>query len=423
MPIQRITKRVVDNAQPGPATYLVRDCDLKGFVLVVTAYGGKSYAIDYRAGRGRQGRKRRLTIGKHGSPWTPDTARHEAFLLLADVSKGIDPLDLRNADSKQLTVADLCDLYLSEGASHKKPSTLRGDRSRVANHLKPLLGRRRVDSITRGDIERLMLDVITGKTASRLTKRTAGSVTVGGKGAAAQCVTLLSTLYNFAIARRITKDNPTKGVKKPPIRKMERFLSEQELARLSAAMEIETKTTGNLFPSAAIKLLLLTGCRKSEILTLEWRWVDFEHNCLRLPDSKTGAKVVYLNAPAKQLLQSLPQEIGNALVIGGTRSKRGIVGIDKPWSRIRLNANLLGVRLHDLRHSFASVGVRGGLSLPILGALLGHKNSMTTARYAHLSDDPLRAANEVIGATIESAMNVVKSPAMVSKFCRLRTSN
>ena len=401
MTVQRITKRTVDAAKSQQATYLIRDAELKGFVLVVTSYGGKSYAVDYRAGRGRRAQKRRLTIGKHGSPWTPETARREALRILADVSKGVDPVNQRNVESHKQTVTEICDLYFAEGVSHKKPSTLRADQSRVAKHLKPLLGRRLIDSITRGDVERFMLDVIVGKMASaNPVKRKAGSITKGGRGAAAQCVTLLSTIFSFAISRGIVKENPAKGVKKPPVKKMERFLSEQELARLSVVLEAEFAESSNPFPTAAIKLLLLTGCRKGEILALEWQSVDFANSCLRIPDSKTGAKIVYLNAPARAILQTLPREADNPLVIGGTKKGLGVLGIDKVWSRVRSRAELSDVRLHDLRHSFASVGVAGGLSLPILGALLGHRNAVTTARYAHLSDHPIRAANEMIGARI-----------------------
>jgi integrase len=405
MPVQRITKRVVDAAKPQPATYLVRDTELKGFVLVVTSYGGKSYAVDYRAGRGRGGRKRRMTIGKHGSPWTPETARREALRLLADVSKGNDPLEQRGVELNRKTLAEICDLYFSEGVFHKKATTLRADLSRTQIHLKPLLGRRLIESITRADVERFMLDVKTGKMASaKSPKRKAGSITKGGQGAAAQCVALLSTLFNFAVARKMVKENPAKGVKKPPVRKMNRFLSEKEFARLSSAISAEEATTGNPYPAAAIRLLLLTGCRKSEILTLEWGAVDFADRCLRLPDSKTGAKIVYLNAPALVVLQTLPREVDNPLVIGGTRAGRGVLGIDRVWSRVRSSAGLVDVRLHDLRHSFASVGARGGLSLPILGALLGHTNAVTTARYAHLSDDPVRAANEMVGERIATSL-------------------
>jgi integrase len=173
----------------------------------------------------------------------------------------------------------------------------------------------------------------------------------------------------------------------------------------SAAIDAETERTGNPFPSAAIKLLLLTGCRRGEIVNLRWEHVDFDHECLRLPDSKTGAKVVYLNAPARALLQELPRTAGNRRVIPGVKAESASVAIDNIWPSVREVAGLADVRLHDLRHSFASVGAAGGLSLPIIGALLGHKHATTTARYAHLSADPLRAANDAVGARIAAAMN------------------
>jgi integrase len=221
-------------------------------------------------------------------------------------------------------------------------------------------------------------------------------------------VTLLGTIFTFAVRRKLCAENPAHGIKKPPVRKLERFLSEQELARLAGALELEARLSGNHFPVAAIKLLLLTGCRKGEILNLRWDEVDFQNNCLRLRDSKTGQKIVYLNAPSLLVLQQLPRDQDNPAVIGGTRKHFGIAGIDKVWGRIRKRAELPDVRIHDLRHSFASIGVKGGLSLPILGVLLGHKHVSTTARYAHLSDDPVRAANELIGARIAHAMDEKK---------------
>ena len=151
---------------------------------------------------------------------------------------------------------------------------------------------------------------------------------------------------------------------------------------------------------------MLTGCRKGEIVNLCWDHVDFERECLRLPDSKTGAKVVYLNAPARALLCELPrmEEIPRGSIPGARAASAG-PAIDKVWSRVRTAAGLTDVRLHDLRHSFASVGAAGGLSLPVIGALLGHKHTATTARYAHLSADPLRAANDAVGARIAAAMS------------------
>jgi integrase len=404
----KITKRTVDAAEPMPATYLIRDTEVKGFVLVVTPTGAKSYGVDYRVGSGRGSPKRRLTIGKHGSPWTPEMARAEAKRLLSEVAVGRDPAKAREADRNALTFDELIDLYLAEGVGHKKPSTLKADRGRIEHHLRPLLGKLRAERIARADIERMRNAVTAGKTAQKIVdgeKRPSGSVAKGGKGVAAQCVTLVGAIFAFAIDRGLCGDNPARGIKKAPVRKVERFLSEAEIARLAAALDAQTERTGNPYPSAAIKLLLLTGCRRGEIVNLRWEHVDFERECLRLPDSKTGAKVIYLNAPARALLQELPRMADNSRVIPGVKAESASAAIDNVWSSIREAAGLADVRLHDLRHSFASVGAASGLSLPIIGALLGHKHAATTARYAHLSADPLRAANDAVGARIAAAMN------------------
>lgn len=404
----KITKRAVDNLAPGDAEETVLwDTEVKSFGIRARISGAKSYILHYRAGTGRGAKLRKLTIGKHGSPWTPETARAEAKRLLAEVLAGRDPATVRQEDRKAMTFGELIDLYLTEGVSHKKASTLKADRSRIEHHLRPLLGRLRANRIGRADVERMRDAVTVGKTAEKIEsgeKRRSGSIATGGKGVAAQCVALVGAIFSFASDRGLVSDNPARGVKKATVRKIERFLSENEITRLSDALEAETQRSGNPYPAAAIRLLLLTGCRKSEITNLWWAHVDFERQCLRLPDSKTGAKIVYLNAPALALLQELPHLANNPRVIPGTRSDSASAAIDKVWSRVRKAAALDGVRLHDLRHSFASVGAAGGLSLPIIGALLGHKHATTTARYAHLSADPLRAANDAVGARIAAAM-------------------
>ena len=402
----KITKRAVDALIPkNCAEVVLWDQEVRGFGIRARVGGTKTYILHYRARTGRGAALRKLTIGKHGSPWTPDMARTEAKRLLGLIASGEDPAERRATERKALTLAELCDLYLVEGTTHKKPSTLKADLGRIVHHIKPLLGRVRVDKLAREDIERLLLDVKAGKTAAPTEgERKPGSIATGGSGVAAQCVALMSTLLAFAVTRGLRSDNPARGVKKPPVRKMERFLSEDEIARLAVALAAEFSRTGNPYAAAAIKLLLLTGGRRGEILGLQWQHVDFERQCLRLPDSKTGAKVVYLNPPALEVLAGLPRMESNAHVFPGKPEQAPIGGIDKVWFRVRASAGLRGVRLHDLRHSFASMGVAGGLSLPIIGALLGHKHPATTGRYAHLSADPLRAANDVIGMRIAAAM-------------------
>jgi integrase len=406
----KITKRLVDVAKPGPAKDAFWwDSEQRGFGLKVTPAGVKVYVLQYHVGSGRNARRRRLVIGRHGSPWTPEAARSEAKRLLGDIAKGLDPLERRQQERKMMTIGELCDLYLAEGVAHKKATTLLSDRARIEHHIKPLLGKRRLDQVTRADVERVLMDVKDGKTAvaPETDQRRAGSIPRGGAGAAGQCVTLLGTLFTFATQRGLRADNPAHGVKKPPVRKMTRFLSEQEITRLAASLDAEALASGNPFPPAAIKLLMFTGCRKGEITGLQWQHVDFERGRegLRLPDSKTGERTVHLNAPALAVLSELPGIEGNPYVFPGARNGAAIGGLDKVWARVRKAAGLADVRLHDLRHSFASVAAAGGFSLPMIGAMLGHKHASTTSIYAHLSADPVRAANEAVGARIVAAMS------------------
>jgi integrase len=197
--------------------------------------------------------------------------------------------------------------------------------------------------------------------------------------------------------------NPCRHIKKYRENKRERYLSEAELARLGEALT-EVDQDGTVMPSAvaAIRLLIFTGARLSEILTLRWDYV--EHSYLRLPDSKTGAKVIYLNPPASELLARLPRIVDNPYVIPGNKPGARLVNLQKPWRLIRARAGLEDVRIHDLRHTFASIGAASGLSLPMIGKLLGHTQAATTERYAHLADDPVRAASEAIGQRIDAAM-------------------
>lgn len=397
---RKITKRTVDEALPTAAKYMVRDTELKGFLLIVYPNGVKSYALDYRPGWGRGAPKRRYTIGKHGSPWTPEAARKHAKKLLGRIEDGGDPAAQREADRKILTFCEIIDTYLAEGCSHKKPTTLAADRGRIEHHLRPLLGKLKIDRLCRTDIERMRDAVTAGKTAETPEKRRPGSIARGGKGAAAQCVLLVGSIMRFAVDRGLRGDNPAHGVKKAGVRKMERFLSETEIARLAEAMESDAAASGNPYPSAAIRLLMLTGSRRSEIIGLRWQEVDFERQCLRLPDSKTGQKIVYLNAPAILVLNELPRVRGNPHVIVGARVGAPLRGIDKTWFRVRRTAGLDDVRLHDLRHSFASIGAAGGLSLPIIGALCSD-TSPRRRRRVMLTCRPIRSARRTMPSALE----------------------
>jgi integrase len=401
----RITKRAVDAVKPGNRDTYLWDSELAGFGLKVTPAGGKTYLVQYRLG-GRKGRTRRVTIGRHGSPWTPESARKEARRLLGLVGAGHDPAEERTQGRRDPTVAELCDLYLTEGCSTKKASTLKTDRSNVERHIKPLLGAKRVRATRRADIERFQRDVAQGKTATDIrTKPRGRAIVKGGRGTAARAVAVLGAMFSFAVQRDLRPDNPVRGVKLYKGDKKERFLSATELSRLGSALATAEKEGENVHAIAGIRLLILTGARKSEILTLKWEHVDTERGWLRLPDSKTGAKVVPLGAAALEALSDIPRIENNSYVLPGLEG-RHFVGLQKTWERVRKRAGLEDVRLHDLRHSFASVAVAGGDSLYLIGKVLGHQQASTTERYAHLADDPLRAVADKTAGHIAAAMKV-----------------
>ena len=394
----RISKRSVDALKPGLRDVYLWDRDLPGFGLKLTPAGGRTYLVQYRVG-GRKGRTRRVTVGKHG-PMTPEQARQDARRILGEVAAGSDPAEGRTQARQAMTVAELCELYLSEGIATKKASTVRMDRSRIALHVIPLLGRRRARDITQDDVARFM---------NAVAKRS-------GKGAATRTVGMLGGIFSFAMRKRLCTTNPVRGVERFPDQKVERFLSSAELARLGEALAAAEREGVNPYAVAAIRMLTFSGCRKAEILTLRWNHVDWEHDSLNLADSKTGAKTVPLGSPAIELLNGLPRIEGNPYVFPGTKDGAHLVGLQKIWLGLRSRAELPDVRLHDLRHSFASVGAASGDSLLVIGKLLGHKGAASTQRYAHLGDDPVRSAANRISQQIAAAMNdqndaeVVKLP-------------
>jgi integrase len=400
----KITKRKVDAAKSGVRDIFIWDTETKGFGLKVTPAGNKIYIFQYRV----PGKKapERVTIGKHGDPWTAEQARAEAEKYRGSVKRGVYPAAIKNTEKAEKTVAELCDLYLAEGCETKKPSTAATDRGRIERHIKPLLGRRRVKDIGQADVRRFLKDVAAGKTSvDEKTGKHGRARVTGGKGTASRTVGLLGGIFSFAVSEDMRADNPVRGVKRYADKKGERHLSHDEMAALGEALSGAEAEGDNGTAIAAIRLLILTGCRKSEILTLQWDHIDFVRAFLRLPDSKTGAKIVPLGAPALELLASLPRIDGNPYVIPGVIEGQHLIGIPRVWERIRKRAKLDDVRLHDLRHSFASVGASAGMGLPIVGKLLGHRDPKTTARYAHIADDPAKAAADRIAGTIAAALD------------------
>ncbi|OYY77168.1 MAG: hypothetical protein B7Y43_11855 [Sphingomonas sp. 28-62-20] len=399
----RINKRLIDSIKPTGKDRLIRDADLLGFGARVSALGLITYVFQYRF----EGRQRRYKIGTHGSPWTPEMARLEAKRLVGLVAEGIDPQQTKFDERAELSVAELCDLYLAEGLLTRKESSISAARSDIEHHVKPLLGLRRVSSLSRADLEGLLRDVAAGKTAKTVKqgKRRLARVR-GGKGAANSTLTTLSAALGFAVSRGLRANNPAIGIRKYPSKKIERFLSPAELARLGQVLASASSLgVESPFALAAIRILMLTGCRKNEILTLKRAHVDHYHRCLRLPDSKTGSKIVHLGMAAMRAIEAIPEVAGNPYLLPGKADGTHVTDLQACWERIRAAAGLDDVRIHDLRHSFASVGAASGDSMLIIGALLGHSSPKTTARYTHLSDHPLKSAADRIADAIASFLD------------------
>ncbi|NDB67399.1 MAG: DUF4102 domain-containing protein [Methylocystaceae bacterium] len=428
---EKITKRAVEAVVPADKDIFLWDIEIPGFGVKVTPKGARSYILQYSINK----RERRITIGRHGFEFTAEQARNEARRLRGLIATNQDPSQKEDKDQGSETIAVLGKRYLEEYARpHKKPSGYAQDKRNLDNHIIPLIGKLLVAEIERQDISRLMQEVAAGKTArEEKTIKQGKRIVSGGEIVANRVFALMSKM--LALAEdwhyRPAGANPCKGIKKFKENKIERFLSTDELSRLGKALdaarkgqlivdsEIETQILEKRKPGGQIKigpryenkkvidaitLLLLTGCRLGEILDLKWSHVDFERRMLLLPDSKTGRKIVYLSEQAIDVLKSITHDIKDIFVFPGKDPKQPIKTIRKPWMNICKAAGLSELRLHDLRHSFASVGASGGFSLTVIGALLGHSNPTTTARYAHLAASPVHQAADQIGSIITKSL-------------------
>lgn len=411
----RLSKRTVEGIGPTSRTTFFYDTELKGFGVKVMPSGVKTFIVEYRPGAGGRGApKRRLTIGRFGA-LTVEEARDIAKTSLGLVHSGGDPAANRTKARAEITVGELCDLYLQEGCETKKPSTLITDRSRIERHIKPLLGRKKISEIARPEIERFLRDVAAGKTATDVkTGKFGRAIVEGGKGAATRTVGLLGGIMSFAVSRRLRTDNPVHGVKRYADKKGERFLSTSELGRIGAEITKAEQSGANPNAIAIIRLLAFTGARKSEISCLRWSEVDLENGYLRLGDSKTGAKVIPIGPPARQVLAGLPVIENTPYVFPAATGLGSFQGVDKVWRIVREAADLSTIRLHDLRHSFASVGLSRGDALVTIGAILGHADIKTTSRYAHLANDPVKRAADDISQSIDAAFSGRPSADVVS---------
>jgi integrase len=407
----KLTKRPVDALTARLKPYVAFDADVKGFGCRVMPSGSKTFILEYRPGSGgRLVAKKRLTLGRYGA-MTVEQARAAALTALARIRLGADPQAEKASQRASLSVGELIDAFVKDHVDSKLKAKTAKSYAAGLERLRTAYGSLKAERLARAHVASMH------------------TAFVASPFAANRFLAVISKMFSWAEGHGLVAEghaNPAGRIERYKEPRHERFLNSDELARLGDALA-ETETIGlpymvsetnakhapkpenrlrpiDPYAVAAIRLLILTGARLHEILHARWSEVDFERGMIFLGDSKTGKKPIYLSAAALMILSTLPRAAGSDFVIPGELAGRPRADLKRPWKAIKQAAGLNGVRLHDLRHSFASAGAAASLGLPIIGKLLGHSQAATTHRYAHLDADPMRRAVETIGATIDGAM-------------------
>lgn len=379
----KLTKKIIDSAQPiTNKTFYVWDQEIKGFSCQILPSGRKTYYYIYR---NAQKKWQRLKIGVHGSI-TCELARGIAQGWAGDLARGTDPKEYKKKQeedrNKSVSFEEFWKIFTERYIQERhKASTIKGDHHRVKNHILPFFRSKKIADIDQKSI----LDF----------KDSLSHI----KGNCNKCLSLLSTAFNQAElwGYRAKKSNPCEGVVKHPEKKMERFLTNDELKKLEKTIEIQ-KVASNSSPYtlAALWMLLYTGCREGEVLTLKWKDVHLDDGYLYLKDSKVGVRTIPLNDKAKQILMSLQKQENNPYVFCGRIVGQHLKETKTTWRKTRTLAGIPDFRIHDLRHSFASFALKKGIDLYTVSKLLGHKNIATTTRYAHLELEHLKKATNIV---------------------------
>jgi integrase len=381
----KLTKRTIDATEPQVMEFFIWDESIPGFGVRVMPSGRKSFVVQYRAGR----RPRRMSLGP-STVLTCDQARTRAITIITAVKNGEDPAADRAAKRNAATVSDLAERFDKEHiAVRLKASTAKEYRGNLRRFILPALGRLAVPEITRADVAKFHHDL-------RHIPYQAN-----------RCLEVVSKMFVLAEMWGLRPDgsNPRKHIRKYPEEKRERFLSAAELRRIGEVLrEMESERVELSSAILAARLLILTGCRLGEIMTLKWEYIDFHERALRLPDSKTGKKIVHLGTPPVAYLHDAQRIAGNPWVITGTLPGKPLSDLQPFWQRVRARAGVKDVRIHDLRHTFASTAVASGQGLPMIGKLLGHTQVQTTARYAHLAAGPVRTAADAVAQSLRQAL-------------------
>ena len=373
------------------------DTEVAGLGVRVNQTGDKFMICNVKV---RGGKRHRIALGKYGAT-TLEQAREAVRKYNAAAREGVDlyEIELRDAHkaATRITLNELADIWLEQHVRPKRaPRTADDYKNVMRRYIRNRFGKRYADEVRRSEVADMHRKMVK-------TPKAANDAVVIGKAC-----------FNWALKHDMLPNgvaNPFAGVELYRVEARERFLSLDEIERIGkATTELEKEGPLSAWSAAAIRLLMLTGARKGEILSLQWSMIDFERQAMFLPKSKTGRKTIHLNPPALAVLQSLPRVGGNPHVIVGQRGGRGIASLRQPWELIRKRANIENCRMHDLRHTYASFAAGAGYSLPVIGKILGHTVAATTQRYAHLADGAVKSANDAIGNQIGAALGPVDPP-------------
>ena len=402
----KITKRIVDALEPSDdgKDALLWDSELRGFGVRVMPSGVKSYIIKYRTIEGRQ---RKMTVGRVGV-LTTEEARNLAREKLTEAMKGGDPAGERQEMRKSMTIAELCDEYLKHAKQRLKPNSYSSNESNIRIHIKPLIGNQAAARLTVADVVKMQDDITAGKTAKNRTGR--GGYSTGGIASASRTMVILGGVLEFGRLHGIVTENVTRGIRKQQPKARDRFLSDEEIIRLGSV--IRQSDHEGLIGLTAIQFLLLTGLRRNEALALEWSWIDAEGGCIHFPDTKTGKQVRPIGKAAFEVIANIDenQSDGFTMTPSGVKltpyvfpAMKGdghFIGLPRVLQRLCNAAEIEGVSLHTLRHTFASVAAGMGYSELTIAGLLGHSAQGITARYAHVADKALIGAADAVSKRI-----------------------
>tara|TARA_R110000824_G_scaffold24090_5_gene85403 strand:- start:23988 stop:25310 length:1323 start_codon:yes stop_codon:yes gene_type:complete len=406
----KLTKRFVEAVEPQSKGHVVWDDEFPGFGLRIYPSGKRSYIVQYRS----RGRSRRYTIGLQGL-WTPETARREAKALLGRAAHGGDPAEEREEERKALTIKQLCEQYIADmeaglilgkGGRPKKETTIATDVGRLRRHIVPLLGTRRVQDITKPDMNNLMKDIIAGKTRVTVkTEKLRGKAIVrGGPGTAIRTMGLLGGVFSYAVEAGIIEHNPTHGLRKPKYKVRDRRLSESEYRTLGDILRQGCRSNQLRIHADILRLIALTGCRRGEIVNLKWSAVDLEGSCLRLADSKEGATVRPVGLPVVEYLEKERPHRTGTYVFPGQDIDNAVGNFPQSWKKLFKDTPLWDVTPHVLRHSFASMANDLGFTEITIAALIGHAKGSVTSKYVHTLDSTLIMAADTVAGYVKALL-------------------